>query len=137
VDEKVKSLDEKVKSLERTVFKVRAEAAGLKNPEIVNVNLQENVKFESRTRTPLGEYHIIYTIVQYNPASKVLRLRLDGKWQEVVYRNNIINMTNFSPGVVTPIPKLVPDLPQVFVQVLELPSPKQAILAIGPKTGKP
>jgi len=124
-------LEEKLKSLERSVYKTRAEAAGFKNPYIVPVSLDANQKFETTTPTPKGEYFTRFTILSYDPNQRVLQVRVEGRVRGAVLVNEIITISNVVPGRFTEIPRFAPGLPRVFVQILELTSPNQAIVAIG------
>ena len=124
-------LEEKLKALERSVYKTKAEAAGFKNPYIVPVSLEANQTFETTTPTPKGEYFTRFTILSYHPNQRVLQVRVDGRVRGAVLINNIITISHVMPGTFIEIPRFAPGLPRVFVQILELPSPTQAIVAIG------
>jgi hypothetical protein len=129
-------LDEKVKSLEREVYKFKAEAVGIKNPQIVSTSLNRNQEFESKTSTSNGEVLITYKVVDYDPSKKTLRLKLQARLPRGRrIKDTVITIRDVRSGSTANI-MLVADaeMPKLFLHFLELPSPNQAILAIGERT---
>lgn len=136
--ESLARLEEKTKYLERSFYAAKAVASGFKNPQIIPTPLNVNSKFESKTSTKAGEYFISYTVLKYDSSQDILELRVDAHLPGLVMKNNTHVITNVRHEQTVDITALTgmsrTGLPRVFLQIIDLPSPNHAIIAVGERT---
>lgn len=132
IDEKVKYLDRRVETLERPHWESKAKASGLKNTQIVPASSQSPTKFESKFEVGAKQFALHYTILKYDPVHEVITLRFDGEMPNSKIRDNIF-MLSVKPGQSVQLPTIFENLPKIFMQIIDRPSPDRAIIAIGQK----
>ena len=130
----IAALETRILNFEKPRYESKAKAMGFKNPQIVAASFQTNQTFESKTKTTSGDYYIKYTILSYDISRKTLSLKLDAILpNNTTFRNNELIFTNVSAGQTVDI-SLSARAPRILLQILDLPTPTSAILAIGEKT---
>lgn len=135
VEENLKYLNLRVEKLERPGLEAKARAAGFKSPQIITTNLQLQIKFRSKVEWRAQTFFLQYTILNYDQVNELMTLEVN----EVAPGNNIGRSNTFEvyakPGQPVVIPHFYPGVPKIYMEVLDLPSPDRAIIAIGERVG--
>ncbi|WP_141654189.1 hypothetical protein [Candidatus Nitrospira nitrosa] len=153
IDERTKDWGERIKSVESKIlvleklnsgeYRAQAKAAGFTNDaKIIPVNLTSNAPIHATSDapkvttsgTPNVQYALSFSDLRYDQNSKRLTFTVGGKVGELVLRGNHVSII-LQPGK---FQNLLRDfnadgLPSIFIQVLDVPTPNQAILAVGTK----
>lgn len=134
IEKGLSSIEQRMLNLDRPRYESKAKAAGFKNPQLVATRFAGNETVEPRTVLQKGENLIQYTILKYNRSTNELSIRFDARIGTNRFDGNIL-IVEVAPGQAKEVSFIRgKGIPRIFVQVLDLPSPDSAILAIGPKT---
>jgi hypothetical protein len=134
IDSRLKGFEDTLGKLQEFLYaRPRAQAAslGLQNASILPVSLRTGVEFTVSDRlTPELSFAIQYTFLEITKDSA--RVRLGGKVGTYTFHDVLI-VFPLTPGVLTRIPMNLGNVPDLYIVVLDRPSPDSAILAVGPK----
>lgn len=134
IEKGLSSIEQRIVNLDRPRYESKAKAAGFKNPQIVATRFTGNETVEPKTVLEKGKDFVQYPILKYDRTTNELSVRFDARIGTVQFDNNVLGV-KVAPGEVQEVSILRgKGLPRIFVQVLDLPSPDSAVLAIGPKT---
>jgi hypothetical protein len=126
-------LNERTKPLEH---RKQASGAGFKDEaQIITASLKPKAQFVSAD-TNKGSYDIRYTVMDHDPMTKIVTVRMEGRIGPLIIKNHTLAFKaepGISQEIFTPFDSHGFQIPKVFFHIIDLTTEDNVVLVIGPK----